>query len=319
MDKATLIADQTGACLSFKQGVIVLEQPGGACHRVGVESIKQILVTKDLYLSSKLIDACLAAGVSVVILPGRAREPARHLFPQTDGALWVRLAQYAAYLDEGQRLALAQMFVTRKVEAQSECLRQHGVDMPLESVLASIQQVSSIGQLLGVEGASAARYFNLWASLHDPAWGFAGRSRRPPRDPVNALMSLGYTLVGHAVGRLAARDGFEITLGFLHTPASGRPSLALDLIEPLRPWVDEWVLTVLNAKDGFGQEDFRCEPDTGCRLTKEASGRFFHRWYTGAEHWMEHVAREHLDGLRAMLGLANERFQPLRLGADDDD
>ncbi|MBK1654873.1 CRISPR-associated endonuclease Cas1 [Allochromatium vinosum] len=317
MDKATLIADQAGACLSFKQGVIVLEQPGGACHRVGVESIKQILVTADLYLSSRLIDSCLAAGVSLVILPGRQREPARHLFPQAEGALWVRLAQYAAYLDEQQRLALAQDFVTRKIESQAECLRQRGLHLPMEQFLSSVRKAPDIPGLLGVEGASTARYFNHWSTLLDPDWGFQGRSRRPPRDPVNALMSLGYTLICHAVGRLAARDGFETALGFLHAPASGRPSLALDLIEPLRPWVDEWVLTALHDEQGFGPEDFRIDPETGCRLTKEASGRFFQRWYTGAEHWLEHVAREHLEGLRARLGLAGEEFQPLWPAAED--
>jgi len=317
MDKATLIADQAGACLSFKQGVIVLEQPGGACHRVGVESIKQILVTADLYLSSRLIDACLAAGVSLVILPGRPREPARHLFPQAEGALLVRLSQYAAYLDADQRLALAQAIVTRKIEAQAECLRQRGVEPPLAPFLASVQKAPSIAALLGVEGAASARYFNHWASLLDPAWGFQGRTRRPPRDPVNALMSLGYTLVCHAVGRLAAREGFETALGFLHAPASGRPSLALDLIEPLRPWVDEWVLMALHEEAAFGPEDFSNDPDNGCRLTREASGRFFQRWYTGAEHWLEHVAREHLDGLRAMLGLGQEPIQPLWLEAGD--
>ncbi|MBK1645481.1 CRISPR-associated endonuclease Cas1 [Thiocapsa imhoffii] len=303
MQKATMIADQAGACLSFKQGVIILEQPGGACHRVGIDSIKQILVTADLYLSSRLIDSCLAAGVSLVILPGRPREPARHLFPQAQGALWVRLAQYSAYLDEAQRLAVAQSFVVSKIKAQAECLRQHGVHLPLEDVLASVQKTTEIGRLLGVEGASTARYFNQWANLHDPAWGFQGRSRRPPRDPVNSLMSLGYTLVCHAVGRIATRDGFEAALGFLHAPASGRPSLALDLIEPLRPWVDEWVLTMMRADDGFRLEDFKTDPENGCRLTKEASGRFFQRWYTGAEPWLEHVAREHLDALRTMLGL----------------
>lgn len=315
MDKATLIADEAGACLSFKQGVIVLEQPSGYCHRVGVESIKQILVTADLYLSSRLLDACLTAGVSVVILPGRQREPARHLFPQADGALWVRLAQYAAYLDPEQRLILAQSFVTRKIQAQEECLRQRGVDLPLERYLSSARHTDDIASLLGVEGASTARYFKYWADLLDPAWGFKGRNRRPPRDPVNALMSLGYTLVCHAVGRLATREGFEAALGFLHAPAPGRPSLALDLMEPLRPWVDEWVLTILHAEDGFGPEDFRIEDETGCRLTKAASGRFFHRWYTSAEHWLEHVGREHLDWLRGVLS-SDDRFQPA-LESDD--
>lgn len=306
MDKVTLIADEAGMHLSFRQGVIVVEQPNGIKHRVGVESIKQVLVTADVFLSSKLIDACLGAGVSLVILPGRPRDPARHLFPQAEGSLRVRLAQYAAYLDEEQRLEIARSVVMHKIGAQVECLGQHGIHLPLESLVTSVQQAPDIERLLGVEGASTARYFRHWAGLLDPAWGFSGRTRCPPRDPVNALMSLGYTLVCHAAGRLAAREGFETALGFLHAPAPGRPSLALDLMEPLRPWVDEWVLTVLHEPDGFGPEDFCVDPQNGYRLTKEAAARFFRRWYTSAEHWLEHVAREHLEVFRAMLGVGEQ-------------
>lgn len=301
MDKATLIAEEPGAYLSLKQGVVLLEQPGGAIHRVGIDAMKQILVHGDLWLSSKFIDGALAAGVSLIILPGSPREPARHLFPQASGALQIRLAQYAAYLDPRQRLELAQTFVIEKIMAQAECLRNRGLDLPLQRFVSSARGSADISALMGVEGASTARYFRQWATLLDPVWGFHGRNRRPPRDPINALLSLGYTLTSHAVGRLAAQEGFEAALGFLHAPAPARPSLALDLVEPLRPWVDEWTLT-LCADGGLTHEDFVTTPENGCRLTKAASSQFFHRWYASTEHWFEHLAREHLARLRAAVG-----------------
>ena len=75
----------------------------------------------------------------------------------------------------------------------------------------------------------------------DKPWHFKERNRRPPRDPVNALLSLSYTIIGNSIGQLATIRGLDVSLGFLHIPLKGRPSLALDLVEPVRPWVDQWL------------------------------------------------------------------------------
>jgi CRISPR-associated protein Cas1 len=302
MDKATLIADETGARLSLNQGVVILEQPDGRKHRVGMEGLKQIVVKGDLQLSSKLIMGCLGADVSLVLLPGRSQEPARHLFAQHSGLQGERLAQYAAYLDEGRRLALAQQAVVAKIEAQSECLRNRGLVPDLGRFVTHARQTGDVASLLGVEGAASARYFSAWSTLIQPAWGFRGRNRRPPRDPVNALMSLSYTLVSHAMGRLVAQAGLEPALGFLHAPDPGRPSLALDLMEPLRPWVDEWVLSLCEGGD-MAPEDFTQDPVLGCRLSKPASGRYYQCWFGGASTWFEHEGRSLLEKLRSALGV----------------
>lgn len=302
MDKATLIADEKGMRLSLKAEVVVVETPDGKTQRIGIAALKQILVRGDLWLSSVLVERALGAGVSLIILPGRARDAARHLLPQPSGALGTRLAQYAAYLNANRRLEIARAVVAEKIRAQSECLGSRGVSSDFQRFLPSLESASDLSTLMGVEGAASARYFRCFGELLDPAWGFRGRNRRPPRDPINALLSLAYTLGSHAVGRRAASDGLETALGFLHAPAPGRPSLALDLVEPLRPWMDEWVLT-LCADGAFNPEDFRQDPEDGCRLSKEASRLFFQRWYGRAEHWVEHQCERHLQSLRQRIGL----------------
>ncbi len=297
MDKATLIANESGARLSLQHDVVVLEQPDGRKQRVGIMGLKQILVEGDLDLSSKFIRGCLGSDISLVLLPGRAREPARHLFTQHDGLQPGRLTQYAAYLDPGRRLALAQEAVVAKIEAQTECLHNRGQAAELDRFIIHARQVEDLPSLLGVEGAASARYFRTWATLIAPAWGFHGRNRRPPKDPVNALMSLTYTLVSHAMGRLAAEAGLEPALGFLHAPEPGRPSLALDLMEPLRPWVDDWVLSFCES-GALAPDDFTQDPALGCRLTKTASGRYYQHWFGGAAAWFEHEGRGRLERLR---------------------
>jgi CRISPR-associated protein Cas1 len=301
MDKATLIADEKGMRLSLKADVVVVERPDQKTQRIGIAALKQIVVRGDLWLSSVLVERALGAGVSLIILPGRARDAARHLLPQPGGALERRLAQYAAYLTPQMRMEIARTVVAEKIQAQSECLRGRGVPCDFQCYVPSIESASEIQTLMGVEGAASARYFRLFAELLDPAWEFRGRNRRPPRDPVNALLSLAYTLGCHAVGRRAASDGLETALGFLHAPAPGRHSLALDLVEPLRPWMDEWVLT-LCADGVFKPDDFRQDPERGCRLSQEASRLFFHRWYSRAEHWIEHETERHLQWLRQRIG-----------------
>ncbi|MBK1620158.1 CRISPR-associated endonuclease Cas1 [Lamprobacter modestohalophilus] len=302
MEKATLIVDEAKAHLRLQSDVVILEQPDQRVQRIGIGALKQIVLCEDVWLSSWFLNKMLAAGVSLVILPKRARDGARHLLPQPEGALALRIAQYGRFLDSGQRLAIAQAIVIAKIEAQEECLLNHGLAVPLERFVHSARQSRDIATLMGVEGAATARYFKAWGGLLDASWGFQGRNRRPPRDPVNSLMSLSYTMAGHALGRLAARAGFETTLGFLHAPASGRTSLALDLIEPLRPWVDEFVLTLCSGET-LKIDDFNQDEVNGCRLSKAGSRVFFHRWFSQAETWFEQQGRLKLEQLRAALGV----------------
>ena len=95
--------------------------------------------------------------------------------------------------------------------------------------------------VFGLFAAGAAAYFGAFARLFPESLGCTGRNRRPPRDPVNAALSLGYTLLHNEAVRAAHRAGLDPLLGFFHEPALGRESLACDLMEPLRPRLDRWV------------------------------------------------------------------------------
>ena len=95
--------------------------------------------------------------------------------------------------------------------------------------------------MTGLEGAGAAAYFRAFATLFAPSLEFSRRRRRPPPDPVNVCLSLGYTLLHHEAVRELQVVGLDPLLGFLHVPERGRESLASDIVEPLRPHVDEWV------------------------------------------------------------------------------
>jgi CRISPR/Cas system-associated endonuclease Cas1 len=110
--------------------------------------------------------------------------------------------------------------------------------------------------LRGFEGQGAALYFGqLGKLIRNPAFHFTGRTRRPPRDPVNALLSFGYAVWGSIAETEVYRRGLDPMLGFLHQPAYGRPSLMLDLLEEFRPRIDTLVLRVINRRQ-LGEDDF---------------------------------------------------------------
>ena len=119
--------------------------------------------------------------------------------------------------------------------------------------------------LMGIEGAAAAAFFRAYATLFPSSLGFAQRRRRPPPDPVNVCLSLGYTLLHHIAVREVQIVGLDPLLGFLHVPERGRELLACDLVEPLRPHVEEWVWRAL-AERRLRGEHFTCEKGGGCLL-----------------------------------------------------
>ncbi len=109
--------------------------------------------------------------------------------------------------------------------------------------------------------------------LRPPALGFTGRKKRPPPDPVNATLSLAYTLLHARAVQVAWASGLDPQLGFYHEPAWGRQALACDLIEPWRPCVDEWVYAWFHSRY-LRAEDFKCCAE-GCFLGKAGRAKFF--------------------------------------------
>jgi len=172
----------------------------------------------------------------------------------------LRRRQYAAAENQAEALAIARAVVTTKIRNCRTLLRRNAEDAPpydlacLKQLAAQAGAADSAEVLLGIEGTAARIYFQHFSKMlrantdEDNAFTLDGRSRRPPRDPVNALLSLGYALLTKDMAVTVLRVGFDPFLGFYHRPRYGRPALALDLMEEFRPLiVDSVVLSVLNG------------------------------------------------------------------------
>jgi len=202
----------------------------------------------------------------VLFLDGRGRAQGR-LVSSLSRAGERRLAWYRLVSDDAQRVAIARRIITGKVKNQRVVLmyRQRRLRDPeiasalsvMRGMLPDIAAVESLERLRGLEGMAARLYFSaLGRSITNPLFSFSGRNRRPPRDPVNAMLSMGYTrLVARCEGA-ALQAGLDVYLGCLHEAGRGAAALSFDLAEEFRPVVDAVVLTLINRRQ-VTQDDFR--------------------------------------------------------------
>lgn len=176
----------------------------------------------------------------------------------------LRIAQFTAAADRERALAFARSFVVGKIKNARTLLRRHLVPRQprligrLAMFARQAATAPSMEALLGIEGTAAKEYFAGFAQLlkGGPSFDLEGRNRRPPRDPVNALLSFVYALLVKDLSITLQAVGFDPMCGFYHQPRYGRPSLALDLAEEFRPLLgDSTVLTLINNRE-VGESDF---------------------------------------------------------------
>ncbi|MBH2042539.1 CRISPR-associated endonuclease Cas1 [Polaromonas sp.] len=246
------------------------------------------------------------AGVTTVLMsPRQTRRIAIVLGPQHNDAA-VRLAQAARVMDDAWCRQWALGTVRAKLLRQQRALRTWLAQRPdarkplfdaLQAIEASLRELPArpgaasdslqalpdLASLRGREGAAARAYFAGLAGVMPPALQFTGRNRRPPRDPVNACLSLGYTLLHAQAVQACATAGLDPLLGFYHRPAFGRESLASDLIESLRPAVDLWVWEQLRTRSL--REDHFTLDKGACLLGKAGRAIFYASWESHATPW----------------------------------
>jgi CRISPR-associated protein Cas1 len=202
----------------------------------------------------------------------------------------LRTAQYRASFDERFCLGFAKSLVAAKIRNARTLMRRNwrGDDATRQEVMDTLKRsagragrVHSMGELLGVEGDAAATYFRYFAQMLKmeteegalPAFQFERRTRRPPADPVNALLSFAYAMLTRSLTVTLSGVGLDPYRGFYHQPRYGRPALALDLMEPFRAIVaDSTVIQVINNGE-VGSRDF-IMGGTGCALKPDGRKRF---------------------------------------------
>jgi CRISP-associated protein Cas1 len=242
--------------------------------------IDGIVILGRATISPEIVNELLTRNIPLSFLSATGRYRGC-LKPELTKNIFVRKAQWLASGETETSIHLVRGFVRGKLKNYRNLLLRRRREYPeldldtgitkLEQAIESIDPTNKIDSLRGLEGAGSAAYFGCFDRLiQNPNFNFKSRVRRPPTDPVNSLLSLGYSLLRHDVQSAVNIVGFDPYLGYLHYQRYGRPSLALDLMEEFRPLiVDAMVLNTINKKL-LSPDDFTSEPiSNAVSLTKE--------------------------------------------------
>ena len=244
--------------------------------------------------SPALMGACAQRDISLAFCTPRGRFLAR-VTGENSGNVLLRRAQYRAADDPGPCCRIARSMIFGKVYnarwSIERTRRDHGlrvdgealaaVSVQLKDLLPQIADEASLDSLRGLEGAAATAYFSVFDQLilgEKPLFAFGTRNRRPPLDPVTALLSFVYGLLTNDCASALESVGLDAYVGFLHRDRPGRTSLALDLMEELRPCLaDRFVLTLINNRV-VGRSDFDFRENGAVFLNDAGRRTFLQRW-----------------------------------------
>jgi CRISPR-associated protein Cas1 len=307
-DGAVLYLQEPGSHVGKRSEHLVVRKDGEETQRVPIAAVRQVVVFGNVQVSTQALECLAGLQVPVVFLTAYGRFIAA-LQPAPTKNVMLRVNQYRLFADPARALALARAVVRAKISNQRTLLMRslrsrpaapvpgsdgegtaaeerdsaRGSDEPaareMADLLARLDRLSDPAVLLGTEGQAAALYFSQFGRmLKAPEPGrdfdFKTRNRRPPRDPVNALLSFAYAMLLKDCFSALCTVGFDPYCGFFHAGRHGKPSLALDLMEEFRPVIaDSVVLTLVNT-GALTPREFLTWREA-CQLTDEGRKRFF--------------------------------------------
>ncbi len=290
----TLYVTTEDAYLSLEGENVIVNRDKQVVGRFPLHALMSIISFSFAGASPALMGACAERGVNLVFCTPRGRFLAR-ISGESQGNVLLRRTQYRVADNPAESIKIARNFIFGKVYNARQSIqrtrRDHGLRVndavledasgKLKDYLPLIAEVDASDTLRGLEGVAANAYFDALDEMilnNKETFCFKNRNRRPPLDPVNALLSFSYALLANDCSSALEAVGLDAYVGFLHTDRPGRSSLALDLMEELRPCVaDRFVLTQINNRT-LSAKDFVTQESGAVRLTDEGRKNFLKAW-----------------------------------------
>jgi len=303
----TVYVTQDDAWLRKDGANLVVESDGAERGRVPLHMLDGVVSFGRSGCSPALMAACAEGGIALSFVDPNGRFLARVEGPRSGNVL-LRRAQHRLADNAGRAVQIARAMVAAKASNQRSVLmraqRDHGerladgrvdaLGRAAETLAAAARRALSCDDLdilRGIEGEAAAAYFNVFNHLvlvDDEAFAFTTRSRRPPLDRINALLSFYYAMLGHDCRSALEAHGLDPQIGFLHADRPGRAGLALDLMEEMRPVLaDRLALSLINRQQ-IRAEDFVVEDAGGVRLKDNARKAIIVAWQERKRETVRH-------------------------------
>ncbi|MFN3480858.1 MAG: CRISPR-associated endonuclease Cas1 [Thermodesulfovibrionales bacterium] len=304
----TLYIDRKGIHISVDGNAIAFYNDG---HREGIvplEPVKRVIFVGNMTVETSVIKKFTELGISAIFLSGRSLRFSGMLHGRLHNNGLLRLKQYEKAISEFAR-EYAQEIVTRKVRSQINLLesvlpRRPDLRLDIITAIDTLKRILNrldfesfqIESLKGLEGGASASYFSAYTKIFSENLGFQKRTRRPPLDPVNAMLSLCYTLLHFELVREIEIAGLDPTIGFYHQFEYGRESLACDLVEIFRSDVDRFVWNMFRERT-FTADDFFRDPNTGGYYLKKQRRKDFYPLY---EDWAKEMRQAFAEEVRSL-------------------
>lgn len=290
--------------LSLDGENIVANRDKQVVARYPLHTLQNIITFSYAGASPALMGACAERQIGLALCTPRGKFLAR-ICGEVSGNVLLRRTQYRAADDPVQCCQISRMMIFGKLFntrwSIERTRRDHGLRVDSEKLSAAACQIQSLlprvkeetspEQLRGLEGVGANAYFGIFDEMilgNKDTFSFSGRSRRPPQDAVNALLSFAYSLLAHDCASALESVGLDSYVGFLHRDRPGRKSLALDLMEELRPCMaDRFVLTLINTRK-MKAADFLYEESGAVLLTEDGRKTFLKSWQEKKKEILTH-------------------------------
>lgn len=303
-----LVVQTSGAQIGQRGEQIVVSVKREEVRKLPCQQVRAIYCFGAVQMTAQAIASCLELGIDVAWF-----SPAGRYLGSVQGlpasGVDARRGQYRLFELPGVRLRLAREIIRAKIHNQRVMLMRNG-DVPdrvlalLASFRDATETTTDLSELLGLEGTAAAMYFEQFESMlkQRAEWHFdwRGRNRRPPRDPVNAMLSMGYSVLVKELTGVAHSVGLDPFLGFLHQPRYGRPALSLDLMEEFRPLIADSVAISLINRGEVGPEDF-IRSAAGTFMNERGRRAFWEAWFRRLDTEVSHPEFRYKMSYRRML------------------
>lgn len=307
-DGEVLVVQTPGAQIGQRGEQLLVSVKGDEVRKIPGQQVRAIYCFGAVQITAQAVETCLDLGIDVSYF-----SPAGRFIGLLRGlpasGVDARRGQYRLFELPGVRLQLAREVIRAKIHNQRVMLMRNG-DVP-DRVLAlmagfrdATESARDMPELLGMEGNAAALYFEQFETMlkqrEDWKFDWRGRNRRPPRDPVNALLSLGYSMLAKELTGVCHSVGLDPFLGFMHQPRYGRPALALDLMEEFRPLLADSVAISMINRGELGPEDF-IKSANGTFMNDRGRKAFWEAWFRRCDTEVSHPEFEYKMAYRRML------------------
>lgn len=292
-----VILDRRQLALEYITDCLLIRSPDLPPRTLPLSRINQLVCLHSVQVTTQLIGQLMRRGIDFIVVNQRHVDHGFSLFADHQRDATRRSLQYQLQSDEAARLGWAIRLVVHKLKVTCHVLQgadeagSHELRASLQRGIARLPQVKDEAELRGMEGAAQKAVFTWWRKRLPVELGFTRRQRRPPPDPVNAVLSLSYVLAHDEAVRQLKVAGLDPQLGIYHRLASGRQALACDVMEPLRPVIEAWAMSLFQEKLldkrhfslGKGQ-------GKGCLLGKQGRLLYYEKLDEPQRQWRKRLA-----------------------------